>query len=321
MRLWIVFALGALYGLAMRLLFGMPMFNSPGTAGGAGPMMASFVVLVPVLVGVFTVHAARKRSPSLLFAVFGPWIPTTCFAAGSGIALIEGSICIAMALPIFWIVSSAGGVLCWIVLKFVDVPQGGVNGLMLLPLLLAWPESQQPLPQALARSEAAIHIAAPPELVWGLVNHATAIAPAEMSGGLAYRIGLPYPVEAVTQASANGRVRKLRWGGGVVFDEPITAWEENRHIAWTYAFGPDSFPSGTLDEHVLIGGKYFDLVDTAYRLVPEAGGTRLEIVVDYRVSTGFNWYALPAGRLLVDDAAQTILRFYKRRSEAAAHAA
>ncbi len=124
MRLWIVFALGALYGLAMRLLFGMPMFNSPGTAGGAGPMMASFVVLVPVLVGVFTVHAARRRPPSLLFAVFGPWIPTTCFAAGCVIA---------MALPIFWIVSSAGGVLCWVVLKFVDVPQGGVNGLLLLP--------------------------------------------------------------------------------------------------------------------------------------------------------------------------------------------
>jgi hypothetical protein len=321
MMLWVVFGLGALYGLAMRLLFGMPMFDHSGMAGSAGPMMASFVVLVPVLMGVFTVHAVRKRPPSLLFAVFGPWIPTTCFAAGSGVVLIEGSICIAMALPIFWIMSSAGGVLCWIVLKFVDVPRGSVNGLLLLPLLLAWPESQEPLPRTLARSEAAIHIAAPAEVVWGLINHATAIAPAEMSGGLAYRIGLPYPVEAVTQATAHGRVRKLRWAGGVAFDEPITAWQENRLIAWTYAFGPDSFPPGTLDEHVLIGGKYFDLVDTAYRLVPEAGGTRLEIVVDYRVSTGFNWYAVPAGRLLVDDAAQTILRFYKRRSEAAAHAA
>jgi hypothetical protein len=321
MKLWIVFGLGALYGLVMRLLFGAPMFNGPASPGGAGPMMASFVVLVPVLVGVFMVHAARRTRPGFLFAFFGPWIPTTCFAAGSGIVLIEGSICIAMALPIFWAVSSAGGVLCWLVLKFVDVPQGGVNGLMLLPLLLAWPESQQPLPQALARSEAAIDIAAPPEIVWRLINHATAISPAEMSGGLAYRIGLPYPVEAVTQATATGRVRKLRWGGGVAFDEPITAWEENRRIAWTYAFGPDSFPPGTLDEHVLIGGNYFDLVDTAYRLVPAAGGTRLEIVVGYRVSTHFNWYAAPAGRLLVDDAAQTILRFYKRRSEAAAHAA
>ena len=321
MRLWIVFATGALYGLAMRLLFGLKMFDTPVPQAGAGPMLASFVVLVPVLVGVFTVHAARRRPPSFLFALFGPWIPVACFAAGSGVALIEGSICIMMALPIFCIAGSAGGILCWIVLKFVDVPQGGVNGLLLLPLLLAWPESQQPLPQAPARSEDAIHIAAPPEVVWELINHATAIAPAEMSDGLAYRIGLPYPVEAVTQATANGRVRKLRWGGGVAFDEPITAWEENRRIAWTYAFGPDSFPPGTLDEHVLIGGRYFDLVDTAYRLVPEAGGTRLEIVVDYRVSTGFNWYALPAGRLLVDDAARTILRFYKRRSEASMHAA
>ena len=317
MRLWIVFVLGALYGLAMRLVFGLPMMDhGPGTRAGTGPMLASFVVLVPVLVGVFTVHAARRREPSLVFALFGPWIPTTLFAVGSGLALIEGSICIAMALPIFWILSSLGGLLCWIVLKFVDVPQGGVNGLLLLPLLLAWPESQQPLPQDPRRSEAAVHIAAPPQVVWGLINHATAITPEEMRGGLAWGIGLPYPVEAITLASGAGRVRKLRWAGGVAFDEPITAWDENRRIAWTYSFTPDSFPPGTLDEHVLIGGRYFDLAATAYRLVPEDGGTRLEIVVDYRVSTGFNWYAAPVGRLLVDDAARSILRFYKRRAEA-----
>jgi len=54
--------------------------------------------------------------------------------------------------------------------------------------------------------------------------------------------------------------------------------------------------------------------------VPEDGGTRLEIGVDYRVGTGFNSYAAPAGRLLVDDAANTILRFHRHRAEAAAHA-
>ena len=318
MRLWIVFAVGALYGLAMRLVFGGPWLNHPTASAPGGPMMASFVVLVPVLIGVFTVHAARTRPPSLLFALFGPWVPTIAFAAGTGLILIEGSICIAMALPIFCIVASLGGLLCWIVLKFVDVPQGGVNALLLLPLLLAWPESQEPLPRTLSRSEQALHIAAPPEVVWGLINHATQIEPAEMRDGLAFRIGVPYPQEAITQAVDGGRVRKLRWAGGVAFDEPITAWEENRHIAWTYSFAPDSFPPGTLDEHVLIGGKYFDLVDTAYRLLPEGGGTRLEIVVDYRVSTHFNWYAEPAGRLLVDDAARAILRFYKQRGEAAA---
>lgn len=315
MKPWVVFGLGALYGLVMRIVFGMPMFGHPTEHLAAGPMLGTFVVLVPVLIGVFTVHAVRKRPPTLMFALFGPWVPTACFAVGSGLVLIEGSICIAMALPIFCIVSSLGGLLCWIVLKFVDVPQGGVNAMLLLPLLLAVPESRLPLTDTLARSEDAVHIAAPPEAVWHLINHATAITPDEMRTGLAYRMGLPYPVEAITRETASGRVRKLRWTGGVAFDEPITDWDENRRIAWTYNFDPRSFPPGTLDEHVLIGGAYFDLVDTSYRLVPENGGTRLEIVVDYRVSTHFNWYAASAGRLLVDDAARTILHFYKQRAE------
>ena len=321
MKPWGVFAVGALYGLVMRIAFGAPLFAHAGNGLASGPMLAVFVVLVPVLIGVFTVHAVRKRPPTLLFALFGPWVPTACFAFGSGLVLIEGSICIAMALPIFCIVSSLGGLSCWIVLKFVDVPQGGVNALMLLPLLLAGPESHLPLTDTLARSEDAVHIAAPPEAVWHLINHATAITPDEMRGGLAYRMGLPYPVEAITQDTASGRVRKLRWTGGVAFDEPITRWDENRDIAWTYNFDAHSFPPGTLDEHVLIGGSYFDLVDTSYRLVPENGGTRLEIVVDYRVSTHFNWYAAPAGRLLVDDAARTILHFYKQRAESVSHPA
>jgi len=320
MRLLVVFGLGALYGLAMRLAFGSRWLDHGAGHLATGPMLGAFVVLVPVLIGVFTVHAVRRRPPGLAFAVFAPWVPTICFAIGTGVVLIEGSICIVMALPIFCVVSSLGGLLCWVVLKFVDVPQGGVNALLLLPLLLAWPESQQPLPQALQRSAEAVHIAAPPSVVWGLINNATAIRPDEMRDGLAYRIGLPYPVEAVTRQTAAGRVRKLRWGGGVAFDEPITAWEENRSIAWTYAFAPDSFPPGTLDEHVVIGGRYFDLVDTSYRLVPEHGGTRLEIAVDYRVSTHFNWYAAAVGRLLVDDAARTILRFYQRRAEAGGNA-
>ena len=55
---------------------------------------------------------------------------------------------------------------------------------------------------------------------------------------------------------------------------------EDRTIAWTYAFTPDALPPNALDEHVLIGGRYFDLVDTACHRVPEDGVARLEIVVD-----------------------------------------
>ena len=323
MKTWKIFAAGAAYGLAMRLLFGLaPLFeraSGPGDLGSrmgaAGPMLASFVVLVPILIGAFTVVAARERAPGFGFAIVGPWVPTLAFVAGTAILLIEGSVCIAMALPIFLALASVGGVVGWIVVK-TSKPRGpAMNALLLLPLAAGVGETQLALPQTLARSSASVHIDAPPEAVWALINRATDIRPAEMKGGLAWRIGVPLPVEAITRATPAGRVRQLRWAGGVRFDEPITDWQENRYLRWTYDFRPDSFPPGTLDEHVLIGGRHFDLVDTSYALAPEAGGTRLDIVVDYRVGTHFNWYAAPVGRLVVDDAARAILAFYKRRCE------
>jgi hypothetical protein len=322
-----VFLAGAAYGLLMRIAFGVAPFlnTSDGSASyqrfAGGPMLWSFVVLVPVLIGIYTVYAARKSNPGLGFALMAPWLPTICFVAGTALLLIEGSICIAMAVPIFILEASVGGLIGWVVIKFVEPGPATMNSLMLLPLLSGYAESHIALPDQTQQSKAAIHIAAKPETVWGLINHATNIQPAEMKGGLAYLIGVPYPIEAITHAEQDGRVRRLRWAKNVHFDEPITAWEENRYIQWTYAFKPESFPPGSLDEHVLIGGKYFDLIDTSYRLVPDAGGTRLEIVVNYRVSTHFNWYSARWGRLLVDDSAQAILRFYKNRSEQPGEAA
>lgn len=317
MKTFKIFALGAVYGLLMRLAFGGFGFLAKSDLNAAsGPMLASFVILVPLLIGVFTVYGARAEKPSLGFALAAPWLPMLCFVAGTALLLIEGSICIAMALPVFGIAASVGGLLGWLYIKTLRPSPGAMNALLLLPLLTGYAETHVALPQEIRQSSASTHIAAKPEVVWGYINHAVDIQPAEMQGGLAYMIGVPYPLEAITQPTDSGRIRKLRWAKDVSFDEPITAWEPNRFIQWTYAFQPDSFPPGALDEHVLIGGKYFDLVDTAYKLTPDATGTQLDIVVHYRVSTHFNWYAEWWGRVLVDDSAAAILRFYKHRSEA-----
>lgn len=317
-----IFFVGAAYGLLMRLAFGIaPFLNDPDTkARASGPMLTSFVVLVPMLIGIYTVLSARRESPTMSFVLMGPWAPTFCFVAGTAVLLIEGSICITMAVPIFCLMASIGGLIGWALAKRVQPQPGTMNTLLLLPLLAGYAETHVTLPQEIRQSTASTHIAATPEAIWREINHATSIQPEEMKGGLAYMIGVPYPLEAITHTTPEGeRVRKLRWAKNVSFDEPITAWEENRFVRWTYAFKPESFPPGALDDHVLIGGKYFDLVDTSYRLTPEAGGTRLDIVVDYRVSTNFNWYAAWWGRVLVDDSAQAILRFYKNRGEGVRH--
>jgi uncharacterized protein YndB with AHSA1/START domain len=311
--LWWLWALlgGAGYGLLMRGAFGLAAFK----ATGGGPMLVSFLFLVPFLIGAWTISRLPVARRNMSAAALLPWAPTVLFLAGTAVLAIEGSICIVLALPIFLGLASLGGLAAYFALRYAKPSPGTMSAFMLLPLLSGWYEQGLPLPDAIDRSTASIHIDAPPERIWQLINDATAIEPAEMASGWAYRIGVPYPIEAITVATDEGRVRKLRWQQGVHFDEPILDWEENRYIRWSYRFAPDSIPPGALDEHVTIGGRHFDLVDTSYRLEPEAGGTRLSIVVDYRISTRFNWYAGRLGRFLVDDSARTILAFYQRRAE------
>ena len=112
-------------------------------------------------------------------------------------------------------------------------------------------------------------------------------------------------------------MRESRWGKLVHFDEVIQEWQPERYVRWTYRFAPDSFPRQALDDHVVIGGHYFDLIDTSYTLSPEGEGsaTRLTTRVQYRISTQFNFYADWAAQFLLGNLCEVGLHLYKARSE------
>ena len=104
-------------------------------------------------------------------------------------------------------------------------------------------------------------------------------------------------------------------GKSIHFDQVATDWHENRYVRWIYRFEKDSFPPNALDDHVTIGGHYFDLLDTAYTLTPAGPQTtELRITMHYRVSTQFNWYADGVARFLIGNFEEVILDFYRRRA-------
>jgi hypothetical protein len=105
-------------------------------------------------------------------------------------------------------------------------------------------------------------------------------------------------------------------GKQVYFDEVITERHEPHTLAWQYRFYPDSFPPYALDEHVVVGGHYFDFKDTRYTLTPNGNGTQLHVRMRYRVSTRFNWYAEPLAQWLIGDLARSNLDHYRQLSEA-----
>lgn len=309
------FLIGASYGLLLRILA----FEGHTLGALKSPiqvMSFSFAILVPIAMGAITVYVEeQKQQKSFTFYIVAPWVSVFFCLVGSALIMLEGSICIAMAAPLFLMLGSIGGLIMGLVCRYLIKPKITVQSIAFLPFIFALSGINQQINHDVQVIKNDIHIASTPDVVWQQIEFPKDIKPSELKGGFAYWVGVPYPVEAKVLQPKIGGIRHSVWQRGVSFDEEITAWEKNRLIAWKYHFYENSFPLGSMDDHVEVGGKYFDLENTTYTLTPEQGGTRLEISVQIRVSTGFNWYARPLAAFITKDTSETILNFYKNRAE------
>jgi hypothetical protein len=302
---------GALVGIAMRLVF----WGRPGHP--YHPMMRSFLLLVPVLVGAVAVYLAervKRRSWTYYF-----WVgagANALFVLGAFLIMIEGLICVVLAAPLFGLIGGLAGLGMGAVCRWTQWPRRAIYGVAGLPLLLGSFEQYLPVPQDVHSVERAYIVSAPPEKIWPQLVTANNITPSEIGGAWMYEIGVPLPRSAVTEVVDGKQVRHITMGKGIQFNQVAADWEPFRRVRWLYQFSSDSFPPGALDDHVRIGGAYFDVLDTEYTLRPVNGGTEFRARMSYRVSTSFNWYARPIAEFLIGNFEETALRFYARRAEA-----
>ena len=279
-------------------------------------MMASFTLLVPVVVGVVTVYVAERTARrSWSFCFWAAAGANTLFVIGTFLIYIEGLICTILAVPLFAVIGGLSGLGTGLVCRLTGRPPRAVLSVAALPILFGSIEQHIPLPNRVDTISATREVAASPASVWAVISNATDIRPEEMNSGWMYRIGVPLPLSAVTEVRDGERLRHIEMGRGIAFDQVVVDWEPERRVRYTYRFTADSIPPRALDEHVKIGGDYFDLIDTEYALEPLGDGTRLSVRMSYRVSTHFNWYARLVARILVGNFESTALDFYARRAE------
>jgi hypothetical protein len=242
------------------------------------------------------------------------------FVVGTFLVHIEGLICVILAAPLFALIGGVAGLIVGAVFRWTRWMRHATYCCALLPIVLGVYEHYVPLPQNVQTVARTINVAATRADVWDQLMTAPSIEPFEVQDGLLYRIGVPLPESALAGQMPDGSlVRQIRMGKGIQFDQVATDWACYRHVRWQYRFTTQSFPPRALDDHVRIGGKYFDLLDTEYSLRSAGNGmTALRVSVSYRVSTRFNWYAQPLAELFVSNFEETVLRFYARRAEAQA---
>ena len=307
---WWAMLFGALAGLLIRLAF-------MGKSSAYAPMMAACIFGAPVVCAAVTVIMAEsqaRRSWSYYF--FAPMGACALMVLGALLVLIEGLICAIVIVPLFALVSGVTGLLVGAICRFTQRRRETLACVLAVPLILGGVEQHLPLPNGYASSTQSVWIRAQPETVWPLLLNIAAIAPSDSDDSLAWRIGVPRPMGAYTVQQDGKLVRKSQWHKHIAFDEVITEAVSPKRLAWQYDFKPGDVPPGALDDHVAIGGRYFDLLDSRYELTPERGGTRLSLRTRWRVSTRFNWYAQPLSQLLINDLSRQLLTIYKTRSEA-----
>jgi len=317
--------LGILYGLFCRVLFhGAEQWvgRTFGPAGVAlfGIMSFSFLFLAPAALGFIVVwFDRRERRWSRM--IFGPWVSALIMTLCTVAFQLEGWICVIMALPVILFMASLGGVVAGFSRPKVATDAGRrlcVAAAALLPFVASPLESLHARSNELRTVACRIDIAATPAQVWKQIRSVPRITEAEHTFSWHHRVGFPRPTEAVLEGTGVGSVRYARFEGDLLFVEKVTEWEENRRLSFSIKADTANIPPTTLDEHVIVGGPYFDVLHGTYWIEPLGPDrVRLHLASDQRLSTGFNAYAAWWTEWVMADLQDYILRIIKARAERA----
>lgn len=289
--------LSAVTGAALGCLYRMA-FTLDGGSLWEGPLYIlslGFLVLVPLAMGYVTVdHYLRRVSANVRWFqwLFLPWLSVLITMAVSVAVEWEGVVCLIFAAPIMLVSSMVGGLLARILSKqpyIRSVP--GQFSVLTIPLLMILLESQIAAPIQIRTVETDMLIHAPAEVVWDNIRSVRAIESSELPDSWVTQIGFPKPVAATLSHDGIGGVRQASFTGGLIFTETINRWKPESDLRFSIHANTDSIPPTTLDEHVTIGGTFFDVLDGEYRLELRPGGILLHLTSRERLSTHLNPYA------------------------------
>jgi hypothetical protein len=315
--------LGVGYGVFARLTFGLKWQVLEGLFTAVSLM---FLFAVPFVLGVLTVrHAASSGPTSWLTWLFRPWLACLLLAFVFGVLAWEGAICLVIAAPIYLLMSSLGGIVAGLHDRSAR-RRGSDDTRYLLGLVLVLPFAFSPVEQRMtARTEhrlveTSVRIDADADTVFRNLAEVSEIRSDEQRHGFFQSIGIPRPLQATLSRPGVGAVRDARFVEGIRFRETVTRYEPGKSLAFTIAVDPASIAPGTLDEHVRVGGPYFDAEYGEFRIEPQpAGGVLLHLLSRHRVATHFNFYARLWTDAIMRDLQDGICAIIRDRSERDAH--
>lgn len=278
------------YGGLFRFLFGSSWMEQSG-----GVVSMSFIFTVPFACGALSVTIGRWFGSDnwLLHAIYTP-----CIILAIGLAIciatkLEAMICVIMAAPIFYTATVLGGLLAHALLpRNKPTPKLYLTLAVFIPLLSSYAESWIDQPSEIKGITNSIVIHSTPEKIWPLIASVEPILPQQIPDKWIYKIGFPKPIAATLDLHEIGGVRTATFERDVSFFEEITVWNHPKILSFSIHADPAFIPQNAFDRHIIVGGRFYDVLDGTYEIVPiDSASSRLILTSNHRLSTRFNSYA------------------------------
>ncbi|GDX11238.1 hypothetical protein LBMAG57_30100 [Verrucomicrobiota bacterium] len=310
LRVLIVFGVALLYALFCRLIFGWKELYE------FFPIVSiSFLTLVPMAFGGLTTFLGyRFGGPSAYWIYVAPMLVALLGFIGSFLVHLEALLCLVVAAPIMLPMAMIGGrIMAW--LLYHRSTRLYVSVIVLLPFAVAPIEARWKAPPELVSIEDSIHILASPSDIWAEIASVRTIAREEVPFRWIYLLDFPRPIAATLDREGVGGQRRATFERDVSFFETVTDWEPERTIAFTIKADPEFIPHTAFDQHIIVGGRFYDVLDGRYVIRREGDGCRLLLTSTHRLSTRFNAYAGWWSRLVMNQIQSSILTVIKNRAE------
>ena len=267
-RNWKGLLYGIAYGLSSRAVFALEDFTERKPYFPTfGLMTISFMFIVPFVIGLITAYHNNKVTSSRKIAMIT--MPLFSIIGLIGISVFfgqEGIICAIMALPVFLFMALLGG-LIGVRIFPRNRDKLVISLFVFLPFLISPIENHFKLSEKIFTEHTTITINSTEIKVWQNITRVRQISETENNNSLFQLMGFPRPMEAELDTIAVGGIRKAIFDRGLFFSETVTEMIPFKVLAFTIRADPNSIPPKALDEHVMVGGKYFALARPARRRV------------------------------------------------------
>lgn len=306
---------GLIYGLVARGIFALE-FSDISILPTDGLMTLSFLFVVPLAIGLLVAyHYDSLTSSRKVLKVSMPVFSVIGLIGLSVFFGYEGLICALMALPIFALMALIGGLIGVRIFER-NKNKLTISIILLVPFLVAPLEEYLGLTDKIFTEKTTIEISSTDSEVWKNITRVKEISEEENNLTLFQIMGFPRPIEAELDTVTVGGIRKAIFERGLFFTETVTEVINEKVLAFNIEADPNSIPPTALDEHVLVGGKYFDVLEGRYEIEKISDSRiRLHLTSKFRLSTGFNFYSGLWSRLIMSDIQKNILQIIKDRSE------